>query len=58
MIEIEALQLALSKEKAAIKLYEKLISRHPALKDLLYSLLNEEMIHKKKIEDKISELNR
>jgi rubrerythrin len=56
MIEVEALKLALSKEESSIKLYQRLIGKHPALKEVLYDLLNEELQHKKKIEDKIREL--
>lgn len=58
MIDVEALQLALSKEKDAIKTYEDLLAKHPNLKDLLYFLINEEQKHQKLIETKIAELTR
>jgi rubrerythrin len=58
MTPIEALKLALEKEKASIALYTKLSAQHKAIKDLLIFLINEEMKHKKLIEDKMSELSR
>ncbi|HNX82154.1 MAG TPA: hypothetical protein PKL77_08430 [Candidatus Omnitrophota bacterium] len=58
MIDIEALELALSKEDASIKLYTKLISQHPNLKELLYFLVSEEEKHKDLINKKIEELKR
>ncbi len=58
MTPVEALEVALEKEKAAIALYQDLIVKHPVIKDLLYSLLNEEQKHKKLIEEKIVELTR
>jgi len=58
MIEMEALNLALSKEKDAVVSYKKLLVEHPALKDLFYFLLNEEQKHVEMIEKKISELYR
>jgi rubrerythrin len=58
MTPVEALQLALSKEEAAIKLYRDLSLKHIEIKDLLFSLLNEEEKHKLMIEKKISELTR
>ena len=56
MIDIEVLQLALSKEESAIKTYQEMLANHPSLKDLLYLLLTEEQKHKALIEKKISEL--
>lgn len=53
MTPVEALKIALSKEEASIKLYQKLSREHPALKDLLTLLLNEEFKHKKLIEQEI-----
>jgi rubrerythrin len=58
MVEIEVLKLALSKEEEAIKLYQGLINEHPNLKDLLHLLINEEMKHKKMIENKIQQLSK
>ena len=58
MIDIEALELALSKEQAAVVAYKKLLADYPALKDLFYLLLNEEQKHVAMIEKKISELYR
>ena len=58
MTPVEALKMALSKEEAAIELYRKMSVEHPAIKDLLISLMNEEYRHKKMIEEKLSELTR
>jgi rubrerythrin len=52
MIELEALKLALSKEKGAVEAYKELLAKHPALKDLFYFLLNEEQKHVAMIEKK------
>ena len=56
MIELEALNLALSKEKGAVEAYKKLLAEHPGLKDLFCFLLNEEQKHVTMIEKKITEL--
>lgn len=56
MTPIEALKIALEKEKASITLYTKLSVQHKAIKDLLVFLINEEQKHKKLIVEKISEL--
>lgn len=58
MTPVEALEVALEKEKASIALYQDLIVKHSVIKDLLYSLLVEEQKHKKLIEEKIVELTR
>ncbi|MFB3919509.1 ATP phosphoribosyltransferase regulatory subunit [Candidatus Velamenicoccus archaeovorus] len=58
MLAIEALKLALEKENGSIALYKKLTNAHPEIADLLSDLLNEEYKHKKKIEEKISELTK
>ena len=58
MTPVEALEVALGKEKAAIALYQDLIAKHSVIKDLLYSLLIEEQKHKKLIEERIVELTR
>jgi rubrerythrin len=56
MIPLEALELALSKEKASVKLYRRLALEHSSIGDLLGSLINEEEKHVKMIEEKIREL--
>jgi rubrerythrin len=58
MIPINALQLALAKEKASVKLYRKMLVEHPGLKDLLLFLVNEEEKHVKMIENEIVKLMR
>lgn len=58
MTPVEALEVALGKEKAAIALYQDLIEKHSEIKDLLFLLLNEEQKHKKLIEERIVELTR
>ena len=58
MTPVEALRLALSKEKAAIALYQRLANEHREIEDLLLSLVNEEEKHKKLIEKKIVEITR
>jgi rubrerythrin len=52
----EALELALSKEKDSISLYEKFYNDFPAAKDTFLFLLNEEQKHRQIIEKKIVEL--
>ena len=58
MFEIEALQLALSKEEEAIKLYNESAIKHPDLKYLFYNMVTEEQKHKKWLEEKIVEMTR
>ena len=58
MTPVEALRLALQKEEASIELYRDLSVKHPAIKDLLSSLLDEEFKHKKMIEEKIVQLTK
>ncbi len=58
MTTVEVLNLALSKEKQAIKLYQNMAVKHPAVRELLNFLANEEMKHKKMIEEEISRINR
>ena len=53
---IEALTIALSKEKASIELYNKFYLKHPVIKDTFSFLINEEQKHKQLIENKIAEL--
>ncbi len=57
MTATEALELALKKENASIKLYTKLAAEHSQIKELLFALLNEEEKHKKMIEARITEIN-
>lgn len=58
MIDIEVLQLALSKEEEAIQLYQKMIQTNPAIEDLLYELVTEEQKHKILLQKRISDLQR
>lgn len=58
MLNIEVLEVALSKEEKSIKFYQKLIADHSDLKDILYYLLTEEQKHKALLEKKIYELSR
>ncbi len=56
MIPIEVLQLALTKEKASVRLYKKLVPGNSTIKNLLELLANEEEKHVKMIKNKIREL--
>lgn len=58
MVPIEALKLALGKEKESIKLYNRLNLEHPGLKDIFLFLVNEEEKHKQLIEKKIYEITK
>ena len=58
MTPVEALRLALTKEEASIELYKELSVAHPAIKELLSSLLDEEFKHKKMIEERIVQLTK
>ena len=58
MTPVEALEIALSKEDASIKLYRKLAAEHKAIEDLLLSLINEEEKHLKLIKQRIHELTK
>lgn len=53
MTPVEALELALSGEVKAIKMYQNLLIEHPVIKDILSFLVNEEQKHKQLIEKKI-----
>jgi len=55
---VDALKLALSKEAAAIKLYNKLYLDYPELKELFLFLINEEEKHRLLIEKKIREITK
>jgi rubrerythrin len=56
MVPIEALKLALNKEKESIRLYNRLNLEHPALKELFLFLINEEEKHRQLIDKKIVEI--
>ncbi len=56
MILIEALEMALGKEKEAVEKYKELEIKHPALRDVFSSLVDEERKHVKMLEGKIREL--
>ena len=58
MTEIEALEIALTKEESSIALYKSMISRYKNISELATSLLNEEYKHKKLIQEKITELTK
>ena len=58
MTPTEALKLALEREEASIKLYQELMKEHPALQEVLNTLLNEEFKHKKLIENEIFKATR
>ena len=58
MIALEALELALSKEKAAIELYQRLSIAHPEIRELFTFLVGEEQKHRKMIEEKMAEFLR
>jgi rubrerythrin len=53
---VEGLELALSKEKEAIAMYQKFYIEFPAAKEIFLFLSNEEQKHKSLIEKKIVEL--
>lgn len=58
MTPVEALNIALKKEEASIKLYTKLSIEHSVIKDLLQLLINEEEKHKKLIQEKLVEVTK
>ncbi len=58
MIPVEALKLALTEESKAIALYQKLGNEHQQLQETFSFLVNEELKHKKLLEQKIEELTR
>jgi len=58
MIDVEVLQIALSKEETAIADYQEMLANHPSLNELLSFLITEEQKHRKLIKNKISELTR
>jgi rubrerythrin len=58
MTPADALELALKKENASIRLYSRLANQHAVIRDMLLDLLNEEYKHKKIIEKKIAAMMR
>lgn len=58
MTSVEALNLALEKEKKSIKLYQGLSRKQSAIKDLLDFLITEEQKHEKLIKEKIVEVTK
>ena len=58
MTPVEALKIALDKEKAAMQLYQNLAQKYPEIRQLLTDSFNEEFKHKKFIEEKIIELTK
>lgn len=58
MTPVEALEIALVKEDASIKLYRKLALKHKVIEELLISLVNEEEKHLKMIKERIYELTK
>lgn len=57
MISIEALELALAKEMASIKLYKRYAIDYPTVRDTFLFLQDEEQKHQRLIEKKIRELS-
>lgn len=53
---MQALEMALGKEKEAVEIYKKLTNEHPAMRDLFEFLMNEEEKHAVLIQKKITEL--
>ncbi|MCK4423172.1 MAG: hypothetical protein KAV18_03795 [Candidatus Omnitrophica bacterium] len=58
MVPVEALELALSKEKEAIKMYKKFSVEHPIVSETFLFLMDEEYKHQKMLEEKIYELTK
>jgi rubrerythrin len=53
---MEALKIALEKENASIKLYNKFYLQYPEMKEMLLFLINEEEKHKQLIEKQMVKL--
>jgi len=53
---LEALNMALGKEKEAVEIYKQFSIKHTAMRDLFEFLMTEEQKHVSLIEKKISEL--
>ncbi len=58
MLPVEALKLALEKEKEAQELYQRLAAEHPVAREMFLSLVVEEEKHAKLIEERIYELTK
>ena len=58
MLILEALELALSKEKEAVARYKKMEIDYPTLAELFISLANEELKHVDLLQEKMRELIR
>ena len=56
MDHLEALNIALGKEKEAVEIYKQFSIKHIAIRDLFEFLMTEEQKHVRLIEKKISEL--
>ncbi|TRZ96230.1 hypothetical protein D4R78_01095 [bacterium] len=55
---VEALRLAINREKASIKLYQGFAEQFSVAKEVFLFLLDEEEKHKQLLEQKIYELSR
>ncbi len=55
---VEALKIALKKEEASIKLYNRFYLQYPELKEMSLFLINEEEKHKKLIEKTIYKITK
>jgi rubrerythrin len=55
---IEALELAISKEIEAVKMYQKYAVDYPAIKETFWFLADEEQKHKQLLEQKKVELTK
>lgn len=53
---LEALNMALGKEKEAVEIYKKMSIEHSAMRELFEFLMNEEEKHVSLIQKKITEL--
>jgi rubrerythrin len=58
MTPVEALELALNKEREAMELYQKFARELPSAREVFEFLVGEESKHKLIIEKKISEMMR
>jgi len=53
---VEALKIALKKEEASIKLYQRMYLQYPEVKELVSFLINQEEKHKKMVKKAISKI--
>lgn len=58
MTDVEALRLALAKEKEAVERYRSLCAGHRNLRETFSSLMSEEEKHVRMIEEKIARATR